>query len=60
MITLGPQAAVGGLIQIVFDFGHVLLLILDLRRGQTNPRSNAVPRDDFVAAIEDLIVTPLH
>jgi hypothetical protein len=58
--ALGPQAAIGGLIQFVLGFGHVLPLILNLRCGQANPRSNAVPRDDFIAAIEDLIVTPQH
>jgi hypothetical protein len=58
--ALGAQAAIGGLIQFVLGFGHILLLILNLRRGQANARANAVPRDDFIAAIEDLIVTPQH
>lgn len=59
-MTLGPQAAIVGLVDHVLGLGHVVLLFLNLRRGQANPRSDAVPRDDFIAAVEDLIMTPHH
>ena len=51
---------IGRLVDQVLGFGDVVLLFLNLRRGQANPRSNSIPCDDFIAAVEDLIVTPQH
>ena len=47
---------VGRMIQQILRIVDVLLLTLELRRGQTNCGCDALSGDDFISAIEDLTV----
>lgn len=56
----GLHAPVAALTHQIFGFGHVLLLCLNLLRGQADPRRNPLARDGLIAAIEHHIVTFHH
>ena len=54
----GFHAAVTALAHQIPGLGHVVLLRLNLCRRQAHLRCNALPGNDLIAAVQNLIVAP--